>query len=91
MYKLILLDFSMPDMNGPAVASQIRDLLDDSSQEPFICCCTAYGDEAFMRQALQAGMNRFQTKPLKMSDLDEMLQSLDHAVEIKLSGDFSPE
>jgi len=26
MYKLILLDFSMPDMNGPAVASQIRDL-----------------------------------------------------------------
>jgi CheY-like chemotaxis protein len=47
MYKLILLDFSMPDMNGPTVASIIRDLFDDSADEPFICCCTAYGDETF--------------------------------------------
>ena len=76
MYKLILLDFSMPDMNGPAVASQIRDLYDDCSNEPFICCCTAYGDAAYIEQALQSGMNRFQTKPLKMSDLDEILLML---------------
>ena len=73
MYKLILLDFSMLDMNGPAVASQIRDLYNNCSDEPFICCCTAYGDAAYIEQALQSGMNRFQTKPLKMSDLDEML------------------
>ena len=47
MYKLILLDFSMPDMNGPTVASIIRDLYNNNADEPFICCCTAYGDEAF--------------------------------------------
>ena len=29
MYKLILLDFSMPDLNGPQVAIQLRGLLAD--------------------------------------------------------------
>ena len=47
MFKLILLDFSMPGMDGPEVARQIRSLCENNlvlteAEQPFICCCSAY-------------------------------------------------
>ena len=46
MYKLVLLDFSMPDMDGPEVAIKLRKLLNDVGLDaPTICCCTAYTEE----------------------------------------------
>ena len=53
MFKLILLDYSMPEMDGPQVATTIKNILEESSLNPnlypFICCCTAYAEEAFRR------------------------------------------
>ena len=55
MYKLILLDYSMPDMDGPEVARQARAFFKEHSTseedrlDPFICCCTAYTEATFMR------------------------------------------
>ena len=54
MYKVILLDYSMPEMDGPQVALEIRKLftesiLLDKSQIPYICCCTAYAEATFKR------------------------------------------
>ena len=53
MYKLILLDYSMPGMDGPQVAQKIRKLLERShinfGKYPFICCCTSYSQESFKR------------------------------------------
>ena len=82
MYKLILLDFSMPDIDGPEVARQVRSFLreqstcEDDRLEPVICCCTAYSEASFMRQALLAGMNKFLTKPISYEDLNECLALL---------------
>ena len=82
MYKLILLDFSMPDIDGPEVARQIRIFLKKQSQSeaeipnPVICCCTAYTDSTFMRQAYLAGMNKFLTKPVSDKELVECLQMI---------------
>lgn len=47
MYKVICLDYSMPEMDGPAVAKEIRRIFNssimiDAKQVPYICCCTAY-------------------------------------------------
>lgn len=46
MYKLIFLDYSMQGMDGPEVATRIRQMLDQANvAQPFICCCTAYVEE----------------------------------------------
>ena len=79
MYKLILLDYSMPDMDGPEVARQARKFFKEHSTseadrlDPVICCCTAYTDATFMRQAFLAGMNKFLTKPVSDEELEECL------------------
>ena len=74
MYKVILLDFSMPFMDGPEVATRIIELIKESphlSEEdvPFICCCSAYTDPSFKQRALDAGMNHFLNKPVSHDDL----------------------
>ena len=46
MYKLIICDYSMPEMDGPQVARAIREMLYDIC-EPMICCCTAYTQATF--------------------------------------------
>ena len=54
MYKVIFLDYSMPDMDGPKVATEIRKMVSkrlraDYRQSPYICCCTAYTDASYKR------------------------------------------
>ena len=83
MYKLILLDFSMPDIDGPEVARQARAIIQEHTTSvtdllsPIICCCTAYTEATFIRQAFLAGMNKFVTKPVSYKDLTECLQMVD--------------
>ena len=80
MYKAIFIDFSMPDMNGPQVAQSCRELFKSSStqnlKEPLLVCFTAYGEASFMREAFQAGMNKFITKPVSDEDLTDCLRAL---------------
>ena len=69
MYKLVLIDYSMPEMDGPQVAIALRSLFKSVSlneeSEPYLCCCTAYEEEAFM-----SGMNGFMTKPVAYTELE---------------------
>ena len=52
MYDLLLVDYSMPEMDGPQVARSLRGLFDKTDEgvvrQPFICCCTAYTEASFM-------------------------------------------
>jgi len=81
MYKLILLDYSMPEMEGPQVAMAIRNLFKTSivlseGETPYICCCTAYDDAEFKRKALTAGMDDLLTKPISYDELKKLLTRL---------------
>lgn len=81
MYKVIMLDFSMPEMDGPQVAIEIRRMLNKSilttsSKSPFICCCTAYAEASFRGKAIDSGMDHFLTKPFEYEDLDMILTHL---------------
>ena len=49
-YKLILMDYSMPGMNGPEATRKILEYYDDFAPEvtkPYICCFSAYADAAY--------------------------------------------
>ena len=65
MYKLILIDFSMPDMNGPDLAKLIVGMINDTGLSlPYIGCVTSYMEESFRQQVLAAGMQEMITKPI---------------------------
>lgn len=51
LYKLILLDYSMPGMDGTEVAKEIHRIYRESddvtaAEIPYICCCTAYTEKS---------------------------------------------
>ena len=82
MYKIILLDYSMPEMDGPNVAAEIRFIFQQNTllgedQIPYICCCTAYTETSFKQKAIAAGMDHFLIKPVKSSELAEILKFLE--------------
>ena len=53
MYELILMDYCMPDMDGPETTRRIQEIYRSNqrlqaSKLPIICCCTAYTEATFM-------------------------------------------
>ena len=78
MYSVIFVDYSMPEMDGPQVAIEIRKIFKESillnqSHQPYICCCTAYAEASFKKQAKVAGMDNFLNKPISSGELDQIL------------------
>lgn len=60
-YDLIILDLNMPDIGGIEVVEFVRS--QDTLRHLPIVIVTTRGDEASRIRALQAGANRFMTKP----------------------------
>ena len=59
MYKVIILDLSMPVIDGPMTAVSVNKLLNASPsvKAPLICCYSAFTEEPkFKRRALAAGI-----------------------------------
>ena len=75
IFKLILLDYSMPDKDGPQTVQEIRQLCEEKAvPAPYICCCTAYSEASFKRKAIDAGMNNFISKPIDQRQLKSLLK-----------------
>ena len=70
MYKIILLDYSMPGIGGLEVAKIICNLVQEHDlKKPYLCCCTAYTSEKYRNSAISAGFDRFLTKPVTAEDI----------------------
>lgn len=65
---IILLDISMPDMDGHETARRLRAFAAPSA---LIIAVTGYGQESDRERALQAGFDRHFTKPVGISELEE--------------------
>jgi CheY-like chemotaxis protein len=68
---LILLDYSMPNIDGPETARRIFKMYKESSMssinappKPYIVCLTAFTEKIFEETALDAGMSEFVSKPI---------------------------
>lgn len=66
-YSLILMDCQMPIMSGLDATREIRKI--PNIEQPTIIALTANSTEKSRKECLEAGMDRFLSKPLKKSDL----------------------
>lgn len=70
-YDVVLMDIRMPLMNGLDAASAIRQRWPDGG--PKIIAITAYAMEGDRKKCLQAGMDGYISKPVKLEDLRNVL------------------
>ena len=71
----------MPVLDGPStiikILAAIKKLQDSDAKKvrkPFICCLTAFGDEAHINSETKAGMDLVIVKPLYESSLKSILK-----------------
>ncbi len=69
-YDLVLLDYNLPDMTGPDVASSMRA---DALTLPIVAMTAHTGSEHRMR-CLEAGMNDCLTKPFRQQQLLQLIE-----------------
>ncbi len=72
-YNIILMDVRMPELSGLEATRQIRRLWPDS-QQPKIIAVTAYALEGDREKCIEAGMDDYISKPVKMDELDSTLR-----------------
>ncbi len=74
-YNVLLIDLRMPEIDGIEVTRRIREIIGDESA---IIILTAYSWEEVADEALQAGVDRFMSKPLfAAAVMDEFVQALE--------------
>jgi CheY-like chemotaxis protein len=71
---LILMDLSLPQIDGLAATRQIRQL-DGMAQTPIVAI-SAHDTSDFRADALAAGCNEYLTKPVDFDRLESLLQQL---------------
>ena len=69
-YKVYIIDYLMPDMNGIETVRRIRKVI---SEDASIIVLTAYDWADFEYEAREAGVTAFVSKPIFMSELREVL------------------
>jgi CheY-like chemotaxis protein len=71
-YDVILMDVEMPEMDGLTATRQLRQKY-QSPQQPWIIAVTAYAMTGDRLKCLEAGMNDYISKPIRMEELELVL------------------
>jgi CheY-like chemotaxis protein len=70
---VILMDVQMPEMDGLEAARRIRASTPDSALRPFIIALTANAMQGDRELCMEAGMDDYITKPIKLDELGAAL------------------
>ncbi len=73
-YKLVLMDWKMPGMDGLEAAVKIKSVMSDIP--PMVIMITSYGREGIMKQAENAGLQGFLVKPFNPSTLYDTIMNV---------------
>jgi CheY-like chemotaxis protein len=71
-YDLVLMDIKMPEMDGITATQAIRKLRPENG--PKIVAITAFALEGDREKCLEAGMDDYIAKPVKMTELADILE-----------------
>jgi PAS domain S-box-containing protein len=71
-YDVVLMDVQMPEMDGLEAARTIRRSL-SADEQPKIIAITAYALQGDREKCIEAGMDGYISKPIKMEDLISIL------------------
>lgn len=74
-FNVILMDVQMPEIDGLEATKWIRQHL-DSAQQPYIIALTANAMEGDAQICLDAGMNAYLKKPIKIEALKHQLEKI---------------
>ncbi|HEX4899880.1 MAG TPA: response regulator [Pyrinomonadaceae bacterium] len=74
MPNLILMDISMPTLDGLGATRRIRD--DAALRDIPVIAVTAFGTEGFQRAAYDAGVSGYLTKPINLDRMHQLIARL---------------
>lgn len=74
-FDVVLMDCSMPAMDGYAATRAIRSLDGDAKAVPIVAM-TAYALEGDREKCIAAGMNEYLAKPIRIQDMESVLRAL---------------
>ena len=76
-YALILMDCSMPFLDGFTATKQIREIYKnhgaDKNQQPQILALTGHTEQEYVEKAINSGMNKVLQKPISVIDFGQIL------------------
>ena len=72
-YDVVFMDVEMPEMDGIEATKAIVATW-PAQERPFIVGTTAYALESDARECLEAGMNAYLSKPIKLEELQQILR-----------------
>ncbi|MEL6590011.1 MAG: response regulator [Bacteroidota bacterium] len=72
-YDILFMDMQMPEMDGVSATKEIRAIHSPHFQQPIIIAMTANAMKGDRERCLNAGMNDYLSKPIKLEQLQEML------------------
>ncbi len=75
-FDLVLMDCQMPVMDGPEASRRIRELERESGRRVRIVALTAHAQEEERQRCVEAGMDDFVTKPMRLEQLGVLLAAL---------------
>jgi len=68
-YDVILMDIQMPEMDGMEATRRIREQWLGPANRPYIIAVTAHAMQGYREKCLEAGMNEYVTKPVRIEYL----------------------
>lgn len=74
-FDVVLMDMQMPEMDGLEASRAIRLMQGAAAQTPIVAL-TASGTLSDIQACMAAGMNHFVAKPLKIDQINAVLQKL---------------
>lgn len=89
-YRLMLVDWKMPEMDGIETVGMIR-RDPEIVHPPMVIMATAFGREEIARKAMDVGINAFLTKPVTTSTLFDTIMDLFGKAPDKLTATASAE